>query len=107
MEKEISLLEELKAKYGKVYTVEVQLDEDDLTKKAIIYLRKPDKTTRAMVSKFVSSNKIDNAIEAALKNLYIGGDKLELILQNDDAMASCDEVIAELLTVQKATLKKN
>ena len=81
MEKEVSILEELKAKYGKVYTVEVQLDEDDLAKKAIIYLRKPDKTTRAMVSKFASSGKYDNAVEAALKNLYIGGDKLEIILR--------------------------
>jgi|NOAtaT_6_FD_contig_71_2325308_length_4037_multi_2_in_0_out_0_6 hypothetical protein len=107
MEKEISLLEELKAKYGKVYTLEVPLDEDDVNKKAIIYLRKPDKTTRAMVSKLASSGKYDAAVEATLKNLYVGGDKLELILQNDDAMASCDETIVELLNVQKATLKKN
>jgi hypothetical protein len=107
MEKEISLLEELKAKYGKVYTLEVPLDEDDVNKKAIIYLRKPDKTTRAMVAKLASSGKYDAAVEATLKNLYVGGDKLELILQNDDAMASCDETIVELLNVQKATLKKN
>lgn len=107
MAKELNELEVLKAKYGKVYTVEVALDEDDVLKKAVIYLKKPDKTTRSMVSKFAQSGKYDIAVEAALKQLYIGGDDLQLILTNDDAIASCDEVIAELLSVQKATLKKN
>ena len=47
------------------------------------------------------------AIKGFLNTLYIGGDSLELILKNDDALVACEEVIAEMLTVQKATLKKN
>jgi hypothetical protein len=100
------MLEELKQKYGKVNTITVPLDEDDASKVAIIYLKKPDRTTRSLVGKLagVDSSK---AIEAALKNLYIGGDALSLILTNDDALASCEEAIVELLMVQKAVLKKN
>lgn len=100
------MLEELKQKYGKVNTITVPLDEDDASKVAIIYLKKPDRTTRSLVGKLagVDSSK---AIEAALKNLYIGGDALSLVLTNDDALASCEEAIVELLMVQKAVLKKN
>lgn len=102
-----NLINELKSKHGKVYTVIVPLDEDDNSKVATIYLKKPDKTTRSMITKFATSNAFDKAVEAALKNLYIGGDSLDLILKNDDALVACEEVIAEMLTVQKATLKKN
>jgi|TARA_R110000868_G_scaffold411260_1_gene702562 hypothetical protein len=101
------LINELKAKHGKIYTVTVPLDEDDSEKVAVIYLKKPDKATRSMVTKFATNSAFDKAVEAALKNLYVGGDSLELILKNDDALVACEEVIAEMLTVQKATLKKN
>lgn len=101
------LINELKSKYGKVFTVTVPLDEDDSSKVAVIYLKKPDKSTRSMITKFATNNAFDKAVESALKNLYVGGDNLDLILKNDDAMVACEEVIAEMLTVQKATLKKN
>lgn len=100
------MLEELKAKYGKVYTLTVNLDEDDATKTATIYLKKPDRTTRAVVGKLANVDSA-KAVEACLKNLYIGGDKLELILSNDDALASCESSVVELLQVQSAVLKKN
>ena len=101
-----NILNDLKLKYGKVYTLEVPLD-DESEKKATIYLKKPDKSVRGMVTKLAGSGKYDQAVETALKNLYIGGDSLDLILKNDDAMASCEDAIAEILTVQKAVLKKN
>jgi hypothetical protein len=47
------------------------------------------------------------AIESCLKALYIGGDNLELILGNDDAIESAGMGVVDLLEVQKATLKKN
>lgn len=101
------LVNELKVKFGKVYTITVPLDEDDSSKVAVIYLKKPDKSTRSMITKFATSGNFDRAVESALKNMYIGGDNLDLIIKNDDAMVACEEVIAEMLTVQKATLKKN
>jgi len=99
-------LEELKAKYGKVATLTVPLDEDDSEKVATLYLKRPDRTTRNIVGKLAGTDGA-KAIEVALKNLYIGGDKLELVLSNDYAFASLDEAIVEMLSVQKAVLKKN
>lgn len=99
-------LEELKQKYGKVLTLVVPLDQDDLTKTATIYLKKPDRTTRSLISKVASQDGL-KAIEAGLKNLYIGGDKLELVTSNDDALVACEDAIIDILSVQKAELKKN
>ncbi|MEO6901548.1 MAG: hypothetical protein ABI241_00510 [Bacteroidia bacterium] len=99
-------IEALKKKHGKIYTLTVSLDEDDATKVATIYLKKADRTTRAIVDKLVERDKAA-AIEAALKNLYVGGDDLNLILLNDDALFSCESAIVDIMKVQAAILKKN
>lgn len=101
-----SEFELLKNKHGKVATLIVPLDEDDTEKVATLYLKRPDRIIRAMVSKLVSKD-TQKALEAALKALYIGGDDLSVVLTNDDAFASCEEAIVEMLSVQKAVLKKN
>lgn len=99
---------ELKKKHSKVITLTVPLDEDDSSKVAILFLRKPDRTVRGLVGSLATSKDGGiRAIEAALKNLHIGGDDLKIVLENDDAMASLDEAIYELFAVQKATIKKN
>lgn len=99
-------LEELKTKYGKVSTLTVPLDEDDATKVATIYLKKPDRTIRSAIAAMASKDGL-KAVELALKNLYIGGDDLNLVTKNDNALVGCEEAIVELLYVQKAILKKN
>lgn len=99
-------LVELKKKYGKVATLVVPLDEDDTTLVATLYLKKPDRVTRSIMSKLVGGDNT-KLIEATLKNLHIGGDELAIVLNNDDALFSCDEALAEMLQVQKALLKKN
>jgi hypothetical protein len=98
--------ESLKLKHGKVITLEVPVDQDDLSKIATIFLKRPDRTTRSLISKLASNDGI-KAIEAALKNLYIGGDDLNLVVNNDDAIVACEDAIIDILAVQKATLKKN
>ena len=99
---------ELKKKHSKVITLTVPLDEDDSSKVGIYFLKKPDRTVRALVGALTSTKDGGiRAIEAALKNLYIGGDDLDLALKNDDAMASLDEAFYEIFSVQKATIKKN
>lgn len=94
----------LKLKHKVVYTIEAPLNEEGET--ATIYLKKPDRTTRSMIGKLASSDSY-KAIEAGLKNLYIGGDALTLVTSNDDALGGCEEAIVEMLLLQKATLKKN
>lgn len=99
-------LEALKNKHGKVATLIVPLDEDDTEKVATLYLKRPDRIIRSMVEKLVK-NDSNKALEAALKALYVGGDDLSIVLKNDDAFAGCEEAIVEMLSVQKAVLKKN
>jgi hypothetical protein len=110
MKTEIELnleLEKLKQTHSKVRELVVFLDTDDETKTATLFLKKPDKSTRSMVNKLVAQDKYDRAVEACLKALYVGGDDLNLVLNNDDAIESAGMGVVELLTVQKAILKKN
>jgi len=99
----------LLAQHKKVRTLEVPLDEDDDSKIATLFLKKPDKDIRNMIGTLANKPNTPNSkiIEATLKALYIGGDDLNLVLSNDDAFAACDEALSELLSVQKAVLKKN
>lgn len=98
----------LLAQHKKVRTLEVPLDEDDDSKIATLFLKKPDKDIRNMIGTLANKPNTPNSkiIEATLKALYIGGDDLNLVLSNDDAFAACDEALSELLSVQKAVLKK-
>lgn len=101
-----SELIELKKKYGKVATLVVPLDEDDTTLVATLYLKRPDRTTRSMIGKLATQDS-NKAIEAGLKNLYVGGDLLNDVLSNDYAFACSENGIVEVLSVQPSTLKKN
>jgi hypothetical protein len=110
MKTEIELAEikqDLKLKYGKVLTVIVPLDEDDSTKTATLFLKKPDKAIRNMVGSLQQKSGGEKVLEAGLKALYIGGDELSIVLNNDDAFAACDATLVEIFEVQKAVLKKN
>lgn len=110
MKTEIELkleLEKLKQTNSSVREMVVFLDTDDENKTATIFLKKPDKTTRSIVSKLVNQDKFDRAVVACLNALYLGGDELKLITENDDAIESAGMGVVELLQVQKATLKKN
>lgn len=100
------LVAELKAKYGSIRTLIVPLDEDDADKKATIYLRKPDATSRDMAQKLAQKDS-KMAIKGFLNTLYIGGDSLELVYNSDDAMASLDQAVFELCSVQRTEIKKN
>lgn len=98
--------EALKAQHKRVHQITIPCDEDDSTKFFTIFVKKPDQVTRSIVSKLVDKDWL-KAIEAAAKNIYIGGDSMDDVLKYDDALASLDSPITELLNVQKAELKKN
>lgn len=100
-------LEVLKKKYGKIRSLIVPLDEDDDNLTATLFLKKPDKSIRSMIGTLAQKGDNNKIIEATLKALYVGGDDLNVVINNDDAFASCDEPLAELLQVKKAELKKN
>lgn len=105
-------LQGLKSKYGKVYTFIIPLNAEDVDKDediiyATIYARKPDRMVFASVSKLVTGSDPLRANEAFLKSTYVGGDDLNLIMTNDEALRSIDSAMVEILNVKQATLKKN
>ena len=103
---EESLIADLKAKYGKVTTVTIPLDEDDESKALVFHLRKPDKQTRSMISKLAQSSS-EKAVIAAYNALRIGGDEVSALQNNDDALIIAEDALIEILKVQKAVIKKN
>lgn len=86
--------------------LEVYLEEDNTDLTATLFLKKPDKKCRALVGELASRNP-GKAVEAAIRNTYIGGDSLDIVCNNDYALASAEEGVVKMLEVQKAVLKKN
>jgi hypothetical protein len=101
-----SELETLKLKYKTVYTIEAPLNDDE-TEIATIYLKKADRMVHASVGKLAMGNDPLKAVEACLKSCYIGGDELVLVIENEDALMSCESAVVEMLKKKNATLKKN
>ena len=99
-----TIKDQLVIQFGKVTEIEVPIDDDGAT--ATIFLKKPDRHTYSLVSRLVSVDSV-KAIESALKNLYVGGDKLDLVINNDDALLSCESIIVELMQKKQAIIKKN
>jgi hypothetical protein len=98
-------LDELKAKHGTVYTLEIPTNEEG-SEKATIYLRKLDRLTFTAVSKVIQKDELQ-ATEVLLKALYIGGDELSSILNDFDNLRSASNAIVPMLQAKEASLKKN
>lgn len=107
MEKtEQELIADLKAKHGKITTVIIPIDEDDESKVLTFYLKKPDKLVRSMIAKMASTS-AERATIKGFEALRVAGDEVASLQSNDDALISALDALAEILTVQKAIIKKN
>jgi hypothetical protein len=99
------VLEGLKSKYGTVYTLTVPTNDEE-TEFATVYLKKVDRVIYASVSKLIQKDEM-LGIESLLKSLWIGGDKVEKITDNFDALRSAELSLRQILSVKESTLKKN
>lgn len=99
-------LDELKAKHGSVFTITVPCSDDDDAELLTIHLKKPDRTTHVLMNKFQSVD-YTKAIEVVLRNLYVGGDELNKVIENDYALLACDNPVFQLMLVRQGELKKN
>ena len=98
-------LQALKTKYGTVYTLTVPTNDEE-TEQATVYLKKVDRVIYASVSKLIQKDEM-LGIESLLKSLYIGGDKVEKITENFDALRSAEVSLRQILAVKEGSLKKN
>lgn len=89
-----------------VFTICAPLN-DDGTESVTIFLKRADRATHAIVGKLAQGNDPLKAVESCLKNCYIGGDDLSLVLNDEEALMSCEMAVVEFLQKRTATLKKN
>ena len=97
-------IEELKQKHGVIFTLEIPTGENGEV--TTIHLRKLDRTTYSAVSKLIQKDELQ-AAEVLLKNLYVGGDNLDIITQDFDNLRSASNAVAEMLKAKEGVLKKN
>lgn len=104
-EEQDKLIAELKAKYGTVYTLSLPMP-DDSGKTVTIFLRKMDRLVYKTVSALIQKESL-MGVESLLRQLYIGGDNLESIINDFDLLRSAESTIVELLQAKQGELKKN
>ena len=101
-------LKELKAKNeGKaLFRIDVYLDdqEDEEFKRSII-VRKPNRITRTAGEQMVQKDTF-KAVEVYLRGMYIGGDDLDEIIKNDDAIQAIGEPLIDIITVKKGNVTR-
>lgn len=97
---------DLDGKFKPVFTITVPLNDDE-TEQATIFLKKFDRSILTAVQKLAGGADSLKATEVFLKNCFIGGDDLALVLENFDALRAIESVMIELVTAKKAVLKKN
>ncbi len=91
-----------KAKYGEVYEIEVEMDEEgkDI---AVGYFRKPDLNVIAAVARFAESDPVKSGI-VLFENTWLGGD--ERIKEDDEAKLGVIQQLQGVFKAKTARLKK-
>lgn len=109
IDEEKALIEKLKKQYGKITTVIVPLDEDDASKVATYYLKKPGRTERMMISKLAKGEVQERAVIAGFNALRVAGDEVAILERPDhyEALLAAQEALVQILDFQRATIKKN
>ena len=88
-------IQEWKRKHGSVYAIE--------TGDSVCYLHKPDRSTMKAVAA-VGINDPIRSNEVLLENCWLGGD--ESIKTDDEKFFSVSPMLAELIEIKEAELKK-
>lgn len=97
----------LALKHKRLYTIEVPLTDEDDAEIATIFLKKPDRQVYSAAAKMANGSDPFRAIEVVIKNCYVGGDSVDLVLKNDEAIISCENAVLEIFKKREAVLKKN
>ena len=97
-------VEELKEKYGKIYELEIPLEDDnDNVENEYLYLRKLDRKTYSAVSKIMEKDELQ-AVELALRSLTVKGDA-EKIIKDFDGLRIASALIVEIIGVRSGNIR--
>jgi hypothetical protein len=97
-------LEALKAKHGTLYTVTVPVGDEN--KECTVYLKKMDRIVYSATLKLLESDPLD-ATEFLLKSLWVGGENVNIILEDFDALRSASNLMVEIIKSKEGSIKKN
>lgn len=105
-EKEISKeLAEAKARLGcPLWLLTTYINDDEEQPRTII-LKKPNRLTRTASEKVAKTDPY-KGVETFLRGMYVGGDDLEEIIKNDDALMIAGETLIDLIKVREGNLQK-
>jgi hypothetical protein len=100
---EQTIEQQLKEKYGTFYTLTV---EDRSGKEITVFLRQMDRLVYTTVSALIQKDSL-RGMESLLKQLWIGGDDVNAIISDLDALRSAEITLIEILQAKQGSLKKN
>lgn len=93
---------------GNVYEITTPLSQQETCEFATIYLLKANRKQYSMITSLLRKSQDTLApIEVALRECYIGGDDLQTVLLNEDALFGCDVPLYDFLTKKSGQIKKN
>lgn len=103
LEKDLS---ELKAKLGEkpIFALTTYIDEDEEQERTI-YLVKPNRLTRQAGEKEIQKSAWKGA-EVFLRGMYKGGDDLDEIIKNDDAMMIASEQLVHVIKLRTGNVQR-
>lgn len=105
----------LKDEFGTIFTLTIESDaitqfegeaSDLPVENYTFYLKKLDRVTYSMSMKLMEQDVL-KATELLLKNLYIGGDDVNLIYNDFDMLRTASSVLGRMYWTKNADLKKN
>lgn len=94
---------QLKEKYGEFYTLTVKDSKDA---EICVHLRKLDRTVYQSVTAIIQKDSL-RGIESLLRSLWIGGDDVNRIIEDFEALRSAEVTLIEMIQPKAGTLKKN
>jgi hypothetical protein len=98
---------ELKNQFGEdkpLFALTTYIDEKDEEERTI-FLQKPNRLTRQAGEKQIQQNAWKGA-ETFLRGMYVGGDDLDEIIKNDDAMMIASEQLVEVIKLRSGNVQR-
>ncbi|MCP4503690.1 MAG: hypothetical protein GY822_27495 [Deltaproteobacteria bacterium] len=106
-EKELQTeLAEIKGKHAgiPIFKLETFINEDDEQKRTI-FLRKPTRLVRSAGEK-VAATDAWKGVETFLRGMYLGGDDIDEIVKNDDALMIAGECVMDIIKLKPGNVQK-
>ena len=97
------LKEESGQEKRKIFIITTFLDEEDEGERTL-FLKKPTRLVREASEKMTSKSGY-KGLEALMRGMYLGGDDLEEVIKNDDAITIAGPDVYEAATLRKGGLK--